>query len=237
LSSLSAMSTLRQRAILFDLDGTVADTAADLTRALNRVLHDRKQPPIAVSKAAPYASRGARGMLEVGFDLTPEHPEFAELQASLLNYYAADICVDSAPYAGMRECIAALCSRNIAWGIVTNKATKYTQLLWQQMQRDHDFLSSVHCIVCGDTTPHRKPHPASLLHAAQLLNLEPHRIIYVGDDARDIQAAKAAGMASVAAGYGYVANGSDINTWGADAVVANTQALNETLLRMLASMG
>jgi N-acetyl-D-muramate 6-phosphate phosphatase len=231
------MSTLQQRAILFDLDGTFADTAADLTRALNRVLRDRKQPPVAVSKATPYASRGARGMLEIGFGFTPEHPEFAELQASLLSYYAADICVDSEPYIGMRECVAALCSRNIAWGIVTNKATQYTQLLWQQMQRDHDFLSSVHCIVCGDTTPHRKPHPAPLLHAAQLLNIEPQRIIYVGDDARDIQAAKAAGMASVAAGYGHIANGSDINEWGADTVVASTKALNETLLRMLASMG
>ncbi len=233
---MSSLNSLKQHAILFDLDGTFADTAADLTRALNRVLHDRKQAPVPVSKAAPYASRGAHGMLDVGFGFTPEHPEFAGLQASLLNYYAANICIDSIPYAGMRECVAALCTRNIAWGIVTNKATKYTQALWQHMQREHDFLSSANCIVCGDTTPHRKPHPEPLLHAAQLLNIEPQRIIYVGDDARDIQAAKAAGMASVAAGYGYVANGSDINAWGADAVVANTNALHQTLLRILADM-
>jgi N-acetyl-D-muramate 6-phosphate phosphatase len=171
-----------------------------------------------------------------GLGFTPEHSEFAGLQASLLKYYAADICVDSKPYADLRECVAELGARKIAWGIVTNKATQYTQLLWQKMQHQHDFLSTASCIVCGDTTPHRKPHPAPLLHAAQLLNIAPPRIIYVGDDARDIQAAKAAGMTSVAAGYGYVANGSDINTWGATAIVTATAALLETVLPMLEEM-
>ncbi len=222
-----------RRAVLFDLDGTFADTAADLTRALNRVLADRNCAPVPVRIAAPYASRGAHGMLDIGLGFTLEHPEFAGLQASLLQYYAAEICVDSKPYAGLRECVAELSARKIAWGIVTNKATQYTLALWQLMQQQHDFLSTADCIVCGDTTPHRKPHPASLLHAAQLLNIAPNRIIYVGDDARDIQAAKAAGMASIAAGYGYVANGSDINLWGANAVVADTNALSATLLNML----
>jgi N-acetyl-D-muramate 6-phosphate phosphatase len=132
--------------------------------------------------------------------------------------------------------VAELNARKIAWGIVTNKATQYTEALWQQMQREHDFLATASCVVCGDTTPHRKPHPASLLHAAQLLNISTDRTIYVGDDARDIQAAKAAGMASIAAGYGYVANGSDINAWGADAIVATTEALLEAVLPMLEAM-
>ncbi len=230
------MKPPKKRAVLFDLDGTFADTAADLTRALNRVLADLNQPPVPVATAAPYASRGAHGMLDVGFGYAPEHPEFAGLQASLLAFYAADICIDSKPYAGIRECVTELAARKIAWGIVTNKATQYTQPLWQLMQREHDFLSSAKCIVSGDTTPHRKPHPAPLLHAAQLLNIEPNRIIYVGDDARDTQAALAAGMRSVAAGYGYVANGSNIHTWGANEVVNSTEALSIALLRMLETM-
>lgn len=230
------MKPLPRRAVLFDLDGTFADTAADLTRALNRVLADRSCAPVQPHIAAPYASRGAHGMLDIGLGFRPEHPEFAGLQASFLQYYAAEICVDSKPYAGVRECVAELRARKIAWGIVTNKATQYTQALWQQMQRQHGFLSTANCVVCGDTTPHRKPHPASLLHAAQLLNIPADRIIYVGDDARDIQAAKAAGMASVAARYGYVANGCDINTWGAEAIVATTDALLEALLPMLEGM-
>ena len=222
-----------ERAVLFDLDGTFADTAADLTRALNHVLADKNLPPLPVHIAAPYASRGAHGMLQIGLGLTSEHPEFAGLQTTLLQYYAAEICIDSKPYAGMRECVARLSAHGIAWGIVTNKAAQYTMPLWAQMALEHDFLSTVNCIVSGDTTAHRKPHAAPLLHAAKLLGIEPKNIIYVGDDARDIQAASAAGMASVAAGYGYVANGSDINSWGANSIVTSSHHLYDALLLLL----
>ena len=175
-------------------------------------------------------------MLKVGLGITPEHPEFSAFSASLLNYYAANICVDSKPYPGISTCVEGLKYNGILWGIVTNKAAQYTHPMWQLMQREHQFLADVACVVCGDTTPHRKPHPASLLHAAEILQVPPQNIIYVGDDIRDIQAAKAAGMASVAAVYGYVANGSDVNAWGADAMAYAPDALLEILLPMLEKM-
>jgi N-acetyl-D-muramate 6-phosphate phosphatase len=158
------------------------------------------------------------------FDLTPEHDRFTAMRDEFLNVYEKNLCVHTVLFDGMDETIAALEKRDIAWGIVTNKARRFTEPLVKQLGLD----IRTPCIVSGDTTPHAKPHPAPLIHAADILNSAPQDCWYVGDDERDIQAAHAAGMIGVIAGYGYL-GGSDIATWQADAVIATPLGLLELL--------
>jgi phosphoglycolate phosphatase len=204
------MATNGTRAVLFDFDGTLADTAADLVAALNRLRTVRGMPEIPLEKLRQYASAGARGLIVAGFGILTEHPEFKGMREEFLRYYAEAICVETKLFPGMEALLGEIEARGLRWGIVTNKSTSLTRQIVAAM------ALKPACVVCGDTTPHLKPHPASLLHAANELKLDPKHCLYVGDDLRDILAAHAAGMTSVAVEWGY---GDDWNAWNADTII------------------
>ena len=201
------------RAVLFDFDGTFADTAVDLSRALNRLRTARGLAELPLATLRPHASSGARGLIGAGLGILPEHPEFKTLRDTFLEHYAAAICVDTHLFPGMDELLAAIEARGLRWGIVTNKSTNLTRLLVKALGLE----TRAACVVCGDTTPFLKPNPASLLFAANELKLAPADCVYLGDDKRDIDAAIAAGMRSVAVEWGY---GSNLQAWNADAIIA-----------------
>ncbi len=212
-------------AVLFDLDGTYADTAADMAAALNALLLRYGRPPLPAEQIRPHVSSGARGLLRLGFGLTPEDAEFAALRTEYLTLYAADICCQSRPFDGMEVLIRTLVDRGLSWGIVTNKPGWLTEPLLAAINP----LPAPDCVVSGDTTPRPKPHPDPLLHACALLSLDPARCWYVGDDARDIVAGRAAGMATLAAGWGYLGTESHPRDWGADGLAEHPLAVLDWL--------
>lgn len=202
------------RAVLFDLDGTLADTAPDLAAAVNRLRIDRGLAPVEYALLRPVASAGARGLIGAAFGLTAEDAEYEALRVAFLQNYTAAIAAQSTLFEGVTELLATLDARGIRWGIVTNKAARLTDLLVPQIGLQH-----AGCVVSGDTTPHPKPHPAPLLEAARRLDLPAQQCWYVGDDRRDIEAGHAAGMFTVAAAWGYC-GASQPQTWQADLVLA-----------------
>ena len=208
--------------MLFDFDGTLADTAADLSRALNRLRSARGLHELALDDLRPHASSGARGLIGTGLGILPEHPEYKQLRETFLKHYAEEICVDTRLFPGMEELLAGLEARSLRWGIVTNKSTNLTRRLVKALGLE----ARVACVVCGDTTPQPKPDPASLLHAAQELALAPRDCVYLGDDLRDVQAARAAGMRCVAVEWGY---GEGLAAWHADAIIAQPADLLKEL--------
>lgn len=201
------------RAILFDLDGTLADTAPDLAAAINRVRMERGLMPTPYQQLRPVASAGARGLIGAAFGLTPENAGYDDLRTAFLDHYESSIATDSRLFEGVAALLAQLREWNIAWGIVTNKAARFTDCLVPQIGLQH-----AHCVISGDTTPHAKPHPAPLLEAARRLSLAPKECWYVGDDLRDIQAGRAAGMMTIAAGWGYCGD-LEPTGWEADALL------------------
>ena len=194
------------RAVLFDLDGTLADTAPDLARALNRVRAANDLAPLPAEITRPNASSGARGLLKVGFGLNPGDERYEALRLQFLDFYAAELCVDTRLFDGIAELLAQLDPDRLPWGVVTNKAERFTLPLLQGLH----LAGRAACIVGGDTTARAKPHPDPLLHAAAALELPPSACLYVGDDLRDVQAARAAGMRVIAAKYGYLGDGGSI---------------------------
>jgi len=214
------------QAILFDLDGTLADTAPDLAQALNKLRLERGMEPAPYESLRPYASAGARGLIGAGLGLTPESAEYEALRIAFLNNYEAAIAVHSRLFEGVPELLAQLDRSGIAWGIVTNKAMRFTDPLVLMIGLGHAA-----CVVSGDTTPHAKPHPAPLLEAAQRLDKAPEHCWYVGDDMRDIQAGRAAGMVTIAAAWGYC--GSDGPTqWNAHAIAQEPLELLQLISRI-----
>jgi 2-phosphoglycolate phosphatase len=213
------------KAVLFDLDGTLLDTAPDMARALNKIRAARDLPPLPVAQVRPHVSRGARGMVAVGFKLTPEDAGFAELRDAFLDTYEQAVCVDTALFDGMESLLQSLERNNVEWGIVTNKSKRFTLPLLSQMKLDQRAA----CIVCGDTTPHAKPHPEPLLHACRELGITPAVSIYVGDDVRDIQAAHAAHMRVLAARYGYIGVDTRPEDWKADGIIDSAEEVLDYL--------
>ncbi|MBI3376460.1 MAG: HAD-IA family hydrolase [Betaproteobacteria bacterium] len=209
------------RAVLFDFDGTLADTAPDLGGALNRLREQHALAPLPIEAVRPYASSGARGLLRLGFDLGPGDATYEQMRQAFLTHYAAAICVETRLFPGIAELLAHLERRDIAWGIVTNKATRFTERLVDLL----GLAQRASCVVSGDTTAHMKPHPAPLLVAAERLALAPAQCGYVGDDLRDMQAAQAAGMVSIAVEYGYGSRDPGPRQWNADAVIAQPMDL------------
>jgi N-acetyl-D-muramate 6-phosphate phosphatase len=202
------------RAVLFDFDGTLADTAPDLGAALNHLRSEKGLAPLSDDAVRPYASMGARGLLRIGFGLTPESAEYAALRDAFLSRYEEQLCVRTSIFPGIVELLEKLKALSIRWGIVTNKASRFTGRIVAALSLQPD------CVVCGDSTPHLKPHPASLLLAAEQLRLAPENCLYLGDDLRDIQAAQAAGMRSVAVTWGYHSPDNDgPPSWNADALI------------------
>ena len=223
--SLTSGLARQPQAILFDLDGTLADTAPDLAQALNKLRLERGMAPAPYESLRPYASAGARGLIGAGLGLTPEAAEYEALRVAFLNNYEAAMAVHSRLFDGVPELLAQLDRSGIAWGIVTNKAMRFTDPLMPMIGLGHAA-----CVVSGDTTPHAKPHPAPLLEAAQRLGKAPEHCWYVGDDMRDIQAGRAAGMLTIAAAWGYC--GSDGPTqWNAHAIAQEPLDLLQLISR------
>jgi phosphoglycolate phosphatase len=213
-------------AVLFDLDGTLIDSAPDLGAAADRMRTDRGLPPLPLERYRPMAGAGARGMIGVAFGLTPEDPGYNELREEFMANYERGMTERTYAFAGIPELIAQLLQRELAWGVVTNKIERFTLPLTAAMP----LFASAGAIVAGDTTPHPKPHPAPLLEAARRLDLDPARCLYVGDDERDIVAGLAAGMGTVAATYGYLGQKSDVSAWGAHAAINSPVELLQLLV-------
>ena len=226
LTTLTAPAANAQpRAILFDLDGTLADTAPDLAAAVNHLREERGLAPTPYEQLRPFASAGARGLIGAAFGVFPEEPAYEALRAAFLANYAAAIAVRSRLFKTVPQLLEQLTQRGIAWGIVTNKASRFTDVLVPLIG-----LGRAGCIVSGDTTAHAKPHPAPLLEAARRLALPAQTCWYVGDDLRDIAAGRAAGMRTVAAAWGYCGQ-TEPHAWQADAVLDTPLALLAELER------
>jgi phosphoglycolate phosphatase len=216
------------RAILFDLDGTLADTAPDLAAAVNRLRTDRGLAPTPYDILRPTASHGARGMIGAAFGLTPDDDGFVALRDGFFSYYENAMMVHSSLFSGIGALLAGIADAGLAWGIVTNKSARFTDPLVPMIGLDH-----AGCVVSGDTTPHSKPHPAPLLEAARRLGVAPEQCWYVGDDLRDIQGGRAAGMTTVACQWGYC-GATEPASWEADHLVDTPETL---LALVLASTG
>jgi N-acetyl-D-muramate 6-phosphate phosphatase len=199
------------RAVLFDLDGTLIDSAPDLGAAADRMRVERGLPSLPLERYRPMAGAGARGMLGVAFGITPDHQDYPEMREEFFVNYERRMTERTYAFDGIPELIAELTARGLKWGVVTNKSMRFTGPLTQCMS----LFSSAGTIVGGDSTPHAKPHPEPLLEAARQLQVEASRCIYVGDDERDITAGLAAGMGTVAATYGYLGSNADALQWGA----------------------
>ncbi len=213
-------------AVLFDLDGTLIDSAPDLGAAADQMRVARGLPSLPPEQYRPMAGAGARGMIGVAFGLKPEDPGYDALRDEFLANYERCMTARTYAFAGVAELIEQLCRRELAWGVVTNKIERFALPLTGAMP----LFASARAIVAGDTTPHPKPHPAPLLEAARRLDLAPQRCLYVGDDERDIVAGLAAGMGTVAATYGYLGQKSDVASWGAHALINSPAELLQLLV-------
>jgi phosphoglycolate phosphatase len=205
------------RGVLFDLDGTLIDTAPDMALALNRLRLECNLAPLAFDTIRPQVSNGARGLLEIGFGLSPGQMGFSELRDRFLQLYRQDIAHQSKLFDGLDLLLLEFAARKLSWGIVTNKPG----FLTRQLVKELNITPAV--VVAGDDLARRKPAPDQLIYAAGRLRLPPQRIIYVGDHERDIQASRAAHMPSIAVRWGYLDGERPIEDWQADAII-NTPA-------------
>jgi len=215
------------RAVLFDLDGTLADTAPDLAAAVNWMRTERGLEPTPYAVLRPTASAGARGMIGAAFGLAPGDEGYEELRVQWFERYQSAMAVHSTLFDGISDLLEGIAAAGMAWGIVTNKPARFTDPLVPLIG-----LAHAGCVISGDTTPHAKPHPAPLLEAARRLDIAPAHCWYVGDDLRDIEAGRAAGMVTVACNWGYCGS-IDPATWGADHLLDTPQQLLQ-MLRQLA---
>ncbi len=203
------------RTVLFDLDGTLADTAPDLAYALNILLAEHRKPVVPYPTIRPVASHGAAALIELGFGVARTDPHFAPLRARFLEIYRVHLTRETRLFPGMAELLDAIAARGLNWGIVTNKPAFLTEPLVDQLGLREDLA----CVVSGDTTANPKPHPEPLLHACQLAGSRPHECLYIGDAARDIEAGRAAGMRTLVALFGYIGAQDQPDTWGADGLI------------------
>lgn len=221
------MSVFRDiAAILFDLDGTLIDSAPDLAGAADQMRLSRGMPSISLERYRPMAGAGARGMLGIAFDMGVDDPRYDAMREEFFSNYERRMTQQTTAFDGVPELIAEIHNRRIPWGVVTNKSARFTDPLTRAMP----LFVSAEVIVSGDTTAHAKPHPAPLLEAARRLGVNPARCLYVGDDERDVVAGLAAGMQTVAASYGYLGAVTDIRGWGAHAQINSPLALLQLLV-------
>ena len=215
------------RAVLFDLDGTLIDSAPDLAGAGNDMRMARGLPPYPLAHFRPMVGAGARGMVGRALDVGPHDAAFVALRDEFLQRYEARMTQETRVFIDMLAVLAAFDARSLPWGIVTNKAMRFADPLARAL----GLVPRAATLVCGDTTPHAKPHPAPLLEAARRMGVDAADCISVGDDLRDVQAGRAAGMATVAVHWGYLGEGESIEDWGADHLVQTPNELLK-LLRM-----
>ena len=215
------------QAVLFDLDGTFADTAPDLAAALNHTRVSQKLPPLPLEVLRPQASHGSAGLLKAGMNITPDTPGYSDLRDIFLDYYASHICVHTELFKGMTELVEGLEQRDIKWGIVTNKPHIYTLPLMRAL----GYADRAACLVSGDTCNNAKPHPEPMLKACHLIGTSPSCCLYLGDDLRDMQAANAALMPGVIARYGYIDANANLETWNACAIIDHPMELLGLIVR------
>ena len=208
--------TLRPRCVLFDLDGTLVDTAPDLAHAANLVRGEAGLPPLPVERYRPVASAGARGLLRVGLDLTPEHPDFPARRASFLKHYRENLSRESGLFAGMDAVLRRYEQAGVKWGVVTNKP----QWLTDPLMQDLALTARAACVIGQVDGLPVKPSPEPLLKGARAAGVSAPECVYVGDDLRDVVAARAARMPVIAAAWGYLGDGEAIDDWNADAIYA-----------------
>ena len=213
-------------AILFDLDGTLVDTAPDMVRILADMLDVYGVPALPYSLVRSSVSNGSLGLVKLGFPEADEERQ-RELQLEYLDRYEREVCRDSVVFAGLPELLDVLDRHDRPWGVVTNKPERMTRRLLDAL----GLLERTACAISGDTLPERKPHPAPLLLASRHTGVAPQRTVYVGDAQRDIEAGRAAGMATVAAAYGYITDDDSPDRWQADDIAADTQELTTILLK------
>jgi len=215
------------RAVLFDLDGTLIDSAPDLGAAADKMRLDRGLASLPYESYRPMAGAGARGMLGVAFGMTPEHADFPAMREEFFVNYESCMTQRTFAFDGVAELIGELVARKLPWGVVTNKSKRFSEPLTRAMP----LFATAATVVSGDTTPHAKPHPEPLYEAARRMGFDPVRCIYVGDDERDVVAGLAAGMGTVAATYGYLGQQADTARWGAHAEINSPLALLQLLQR------
>ena len=204
------------RGVLFDLDGTLVDSAPDLAAAGNEMRVARGLEPLPYEVFRPLVGSGARGMVAIALQVGPTDDGYAELREEFLNRYEARMTASTRIFPEMPPLLEGLRARGLPWGIVTNKAARFAEPLVRHLGLDREGAAA---LVCGDTTPHSKPHPAPLLEAARRLGLDAAACLYVGDDQRDVQAGRAAAMGTVIAAWGYLGVGEAIENWGADHII------------------
>jgi phosphoglycolate phosphatase len=211
------------QAVLFDLDGTLIDSAPDLGAAVDKMRVARGMSSLPLSHYRPMAGAGARGMMGLAFGYTPEHPDYEAMKEEFFRNYESCMTERTFAFDGIAQMIQDLVAMNMPWGVVTNKSKRFTEPLTQGMP----LFATAAVVISGDTTPHAKPHPAPLLEAAKRLKVDPSACVYVGDDERDIVAGHAATMKTVAATYGYLGAQADVKAWQAHAQIdAPLQLMN-----------
>lgn len=215
------MNLCRLKTVLFDLDGTLLDTAPDLAFALNKLVEQQGLAPLPMEKIRPIVSLGTKAMLKLGLDIDEQHPEFEQHRQTFLSYYRQHLSVSTRLFPGMEKVLQKLDDYQINWGVVTNKATQ----LAKDILTDLELVERCVCIVGSCCVDRLKPHPDSLLLACEISNCAPKECVYVGDAEKDIEAAKYAGMRSIAALYGYLAPDSSPEYWHADYYIDNPQDL------------
>ncbi len=207
------MTTIK--AVLFDLDGTLLDTAHDLGLALNLLLQEHQLPILPLASIRPAAGSGCKGLLKLGMNIDTPDERYPKLSEKLLNFYQLNLINTTQLFPGMAETLAFIEKNNLPWGIVTNKPARYTDPLVAHLQLD----KRAGCVISGDSLPNQKPHPEPIIHACRMLQLDPKNCLYIGDSAIDVQASKAAGNPSLAALYGYIPAEENPLSWGADGYV------------------
>jgi phosphoglycolate phosphatase len=209
------------KAVLFDLDGTLADTARDLGAALNRLLAEEGLPPQPYATVRPIASHGARGLVSLGFGIDKTHPRFEEYRLRFLDLYEHSFADETVLFDDINALLREIDARGLKWGIVTNKPMRFTDRLVPALP----FAVPPAVVVSGDTVGVAKPDPAPMLHAAQQIDIAPEHCLYVGDAERDIQAGRAVGMKTVLVNWGYIADSDDTDSWQADITIDQPLAL------------
>ena len=217
--------TQAEKAVLFDLDGTLIDSAPDLAAAGNEMRVARGLDPLPYEVFRPMVGSGARGMVAIALEASPKHPDYEALRSEFLDRYSLRMTQETVVFQDVGPLLERLKTAGVPCGIVTNKATRFAEPLIRALGLER----AVSVLVCGDTTPHSKPHPAPLLEAARCLQVEPAFCVYVGDDLRDVQAGQAAGMMTVISAWGYLGTGEPIDRWGADHIIATPGELLKLL--------
>ncbi|HAC30822.1 MULTISPECIES: phosphoglycolate phosphatase [Marinobacter] len=212
-------------AVLFDLDGTLIDTAPDFIRCLNQLRQQHGMPALPAEQIRRSVSNGARAMIRVGFGLEPEHEGYPEKHTAFLDLYELGVAVETTLFPGMDVLLSSLESRGIPWGIVTNKPARFAVPLIEAL----DLAQRCAALICPDHVAERKPHPESLLLACRQIQVEPIKSVYVGDHERDIEAGRNAGMHTIAVRYGYIEQPETVDLWQADRIADTVSDLTKLL--------